>query len=501
MKKNIFKSIHILAVLLAFANISCKRVIDVAPRLNVDFTTALNTPANIDAALTAVYGGFKSTTLFGRDLLAVPDALADITQATNKSGRLVGENRNNQGSHLVLWNLSYQLINEINLIIDAANTVQATATQKNNWIAEARFLRGLLYFELVKTYAYIPTAVVAAQDRGGVVLRYIPTKTKDSASTFAPSRAPINTVYDSIYSDINNAIALLPSGSYRGAFYATRAAANSLLSRVALYRGDYPTSISAATAALSASSGLAVLSTAGEYVPGWRLQKNPESIFEIRYATLAESVGVNLSLQTTYTTLVAPGDFCGTGGFGDLVPNTFLLTALGITPGALPSCPAGGNPIPGIITRGADVRAGLYEWGSAGRGARFIETTKFIGKNFFNVDNVPVFRTPELYLNRAEASARSGNEAAALADLNIIRTNRGLTASTGLTGTALIAEILRQRMLEYAFEGHRFFDLKRTGQDIVKSPATVLFTDIRILAPIPNADIVGNPNIQQNPGY
>jgi hypothetical protein len=159
------------------------------------------------------------------------------------------------------------------------------------------------------------------------------------------------------------------------------------------------------------------------------------------------------------------------------------------------------------LTRGADVRAQLYEPGTTGRGASKVECTKYIGKNgFINLDNIPVVRIAEVYLNRAEAMSTPGspvfNETAALADLNTIATNRGLTAFT-LTGSALYEEVLRQRRLELAFEGHRFFDLKRLGRDLVKAPHynTVAFTDIRILAPLPQREIDGNKNLVQNAGY
>ena len=160
-----------------------------------------------------------------------------------------------------------------------------------------------------------------------------------------------------------------------------------------------------------------------------------------------------------------------------------------------------------VASRSADVRNLLYEPGTTGRGKAYIETTKYIGKNgFINLDNVPIVRIAEVYLNRAEALATPGsavlNEAAALADLNTILTARGLTA-VALTGTALYEEILRQRRLELAFEGHRFWDLKRLGRDIVKAPHynTVTFTDARILAAIPQREVDGNPNLKQNFGY
>ncbi|MGZ5253524.1 MAG: RagB/SusD family nutrient uptake outer membrane protein, partial [Flavitalea sp.] len=191
------------------------------------------------------------------------------------------------------------------------------------------------------------------------------------------------------------------------------------------------------------------------------------------------------------TTLVQLGNTSTTGGFGDLVPNNLLLGNLGITTTGFPD-----------LQRGPDVRAQLYEWGTAGRGTRFIETTKFFGKSGFpNLDNVPVIRVPELYLIRAEARLKKAtpDEAGALADVNRIRTNRGL-AESAATGADLLEETLLQKMLEYAFEGHRWFDLKRLGRDIVK-PTTIPFTDTRILPAIPQREVDGNSNMRQNPGY
>ncbi len=167
-------------------------------------------------------------------------------------------------------------------------------------------------------------------------------------------------------------------------------------------------------------------------------------------------MGVNTSLQTSYTTLVASGNRTQTGGFGDLVPTRALLDAYESEKDA------DGKTI-------VDVRRSLYELGTAGRGTAEIECTKFLGRSGqVNLDNIPVIRVSEMYLNRAEALARSGNAAGALTDLNVIRTRAGLPAATDLTGAALITEILKQRRLELAFEGHRFFDMKRLGLDIVK---------------------------------
>jgi hypothetical protein len=309
---------------------------------------------------------------------------------------------------------------------------------------------------------------------------------------YKPARASIKEMYASIYADLNAAISKLTNS--RGVYFATNVAAHALFSRVGLHYADWDKVISEATAAIGNMSAIGTtLSNSANYVSGWRNARNPESLFEIRFNIQNENLGVNVSLQTSYTTLSRLGDTTNTGGFGDLVPNNFLLTQLGISSTGFPN-----------ITRGQDVRAQLYEWGTKGRGTRYIETTKFFGKSgFINLDNVPVLRVPELYLNRAEAYYRrnqAGDDVNALADVNTVRTNRGLP-SVNLTGNALLNEIILQKMLEYAFEGLRWFDLKRLGLDVVKTPANIPFTDTRILANIPQRDIDGNPNMKQNPGY
>jgi hypothetical protein len=262
-----------------------------------------------------------------------------------------------------------------------------------------------------------------------------------------------------------------------------------LFSRVALYRGDWTNSAKYATDAMATGS-IGRFQTTANYVASWRSANQPESIFEIQYQT-NENIGVNTSLQTTYTTLVASGDRTRTGGFGDLVPTRALLDLFESEKDA------SGATIP-------DVRRQMYELGTAGRGTAEIECTKFLGRSGqVNLDNIPVIRVSEMYLNRAEALARSGNAAGALADLNIIRNRAGLPTIVDLTGTSLINEILKQRRLELAFEGHRFFDLKRLGLDIVKAAPvqSLSYSDFRILANIPVREIQANANLKQNAGY
>lgn len=319
---------------------------------------------------------------------------------------------------------------------------------------------------------------------GGVPL--VLTGVADQSKITFPARPAVADVYKQIYLDLQSAIATFNRTNATAPAYGNRQAAQALFSRVALYNKDYATAVKYATDAIA---GTIKLSPNASYIGGWRAPQNPESLFEIQYI-VAENIGVNTSLQTTYTTLVRAGDRTVTGGFGDLVPTTAFINDL----------EAEKSPTGTVL----DIRRQLYELGTAGRGTAFIETTKFLGKNgTINLDNVPVIRVSELYLNRAEANYNLGNIDAALADLNVIRQRSGLPAST-LTGAPLLAEIMRQERLEFGFEGHRWFDLKRTGQNVVKATAQgggLNYTDNRILAPIPVNELSTNKSIKQNFGY
>jgi starch-binding outer membrane protein, SusD/RagB family len=505
MKKNSFKLYLVCILTGVMALSSCKKQLDIPSRNSLDASIALNTRAGIEAALNSVYSVLKRESHYGRDLFSITEAMADVAFANGRSSRLLGENRNQSLANINIWGGSYGAINEINLTLAAAQNVgDATAADKARWEGEFKFLRALYYFDLVKNYSYIPTYVVTAQDKGGVVLTLEGFNSAAAAAEFRPSRATTAAVYAQIMTDLYQTITLL-SNSNRGRNYASKHAALALGSRVALYQGNWARADSFATAAITLTGGIGAMSNTGNYISGWRAADHPEGIFQVWYATLAENLGVNTSLAATHTTLAAPGASASPRqGQGDLVPNGFLLTQLGVS--GFPSNLSQSPPLP-ALTYSGDIRNKLFEWGVNAAG-HYVECTKWLGKNGGpNWDNSVILRWPELYLNRAEARYRQNNEAGAWADLNVIRTARivGFTVpgAQDLTGQALLDEILKQRMLEFAFEGHRFYDLKRNGLEIVKvNPAVNLpATDFRLLPRIPVGEIDGNTNMQQNFGY
>src|SRR5262249_55566053 len=147
-----------------------------------------------------------------------------------------------------------------------------------------------------------------------------------------------------------------------------------------------------------------------------------------------------------------------------------------------------------------DSRLALYPTTSTG--IRYVNKYTYARGSW--TDNQPVIRYADVLLMRAEAYAETGQGTQALADLNAVRAKRNASVSTA-TGSALTSAIQDERRRELAFEGSRWFDLKRRGQNITK-PAfgnnpIVLYTDFRILAPIPSTQVQNNAMLKQNPGY
>jgi hypothetical protein len=519
MKRIIKKSAPFL-LLASLALGSCKKQLEIDPRQSIDAETALTSKEAIDASITSIYSRLKSARWYGRDMITHPDVLADNVHATNASGRLLPESNNVFGAHFTgaIWTSGYAGINQINLTIEAVKggIPLASTADVNRWLGNLFFLRGLYYFDMARVYGYIPGAVVDAQNRGSVPLVLEGIKDATTALALRPSRAPIDEVFAQVVKDLEEAERLLPASTAPSAV-ANKTVAQALLARVQLYRKNYTEAKRWADAVIATRGN--TLGTVANYVAGWRAENHPETIFQIRFATNAENIGVNESLQTSFTTIVTlPGISSATGGFGDAVPTLDLLNELGITL-------VGGNTNTNftgarslVASRSNDVRNLLYEPGTNGRTKGWVECTKFLGKNgFINLDNVPVLRIAEMYLIRAEVAATAGaptfNEAAARADLQTLKRNRYTdytgsaqeAADAALTGQALFNEIMRQRRLEFAFEGHRFFDFKRLGLPIRKGAPNpnpdLAFTDRRVLPPIPQSDVDGNPNLQQNFGY
>lgn len=464
---------------------SCESMLEVEPRTYVEASQALNSVLGMEAAVNGAYANLRNSAYYGLSMVVYPELLADnarLVQAATQSGRGVGYDVNNPGTHLNIWTQAYSAINRASLVIDAADAVSdGTDAQKASFKAQAHFLRALVYFDLLKVYAYNPNHIQDQLDLGVPLLMQ---GIDDLTKITLPDRPGIAAGYELVEQDLLAAIGYFGVEGVNpraGApYYGTKAAAHALLSRLYLYWGNDKLLDCITQADLAITEGVGVFQgDPAAYRSMWTQESNPESLFEVQFANINEvpQTSNNNTIQAFYQQERNGSQLLG---WGDVVVASNFLA----------------------LFETGDVRREVMVPYTRANGEQVIQTDKFSGsKGIFGWDNVPVIRFSEVYLNRAEANARLGNAGAAQDDMNRIRVRAGLEPVLP-AGQALIDAVQRERRLELAFEGQRFFDLTRLGSDIPKeSVAAVPFSDYRILAPIPQSEIDINSNLIQNRGY
>lgn len=432
-------------VLLAAAGLlsGCRKFLDRPPYNNVSVDDIFKDYEGARTTVVGLYNQLRSTNYYLVNFYLYPEAAGGNIKYTRTTGLvqfnsyafLRDEQTNNdlKGFYEQAYAVVYGANNILQNIDRAAD---ASALQKARMRAEAYCIRALAHFDLVRTFAQ-PYGFSPDAGHPGVVLR----TQNSSVLTLAGERATVKQVYDRVVADLdsaiylyNNSVSIYPTGDART--FLSADAAKALKSRVSLYRDDYATAISAATELIASNKYPLVANN--QYVKSWSGRTiSSESIFEL--------------------TIPVSGTSGGLGAYFNPVPNSTTFQ-LGTSNDLLSLYAAGDVRGPGSLFSTVTVN-----------GTQYSITRKYQG-TADSINNIKIFRSSELYLNRAEAYARSNNLPAALADLNTIR-KRALPAAANFTSTsqqAVVDEILQERRRELAFEGHLFFDIARAKKDLVR---------------------------------
>jgi len=401
-----------------------------------------------------------------------------------------------------LWDWMFAGVQRANYILEFKDKTDFEG--KNQIIAQARFLRAYYHFELVKWFGGIPM---------------------NGDKRFAPGdeksipRSSVSEVYASIEADLIYASQnLSPAAAQKGR--ATSGAALALLGKAYLYQGKYAqaattleTLISTGNYRLVTTANLTPVQIAAGLTPFGSIfeepgENGPESVFEIQYTDVQG--GSYGGLQNVEGN-VAVG-FAGPFGYEGPVfadGNNFNL------------------PTPKIVNafEAGDLRKDvtildMATWIPANPGTTYTKQNEDTG--FFNRKYIPrkrraeagadvkltspnnyrAIRYADVLLMAAEAHNKNGNDSKAQQYLNLVRdrafgdTNHRISAS----GTALNDFILTERRMELVGEGHRFFDLVRTGKAVSEIPGFVAGKNE--LFPIPIEEIqFAAGNWAQNPKY
>lgn len=447
-KKMKFLKPTILFGALAFTAFSCN-VLDVEPQNSIPAEEAFKDKSGIERGIFGSYNSFQYLGYYGRTYSIFSDLAADnLAQPLDGTAAEYREVDNNSilpenGSVAGIWSSVYDGINVANNVIEKVPAMSDMSTQeKNAALGELYFVRALNHFNALVYF-------------GGVPIKTTPTI---GINDLDVPRNSVDQVYAQIIADLTFASEHLPASNSLK-IRATKYAAVALLARVYLYQRDYAMASTMAGRVIT-EGGYTLLD---DYAAIFEGDGSAETIFEIDFTALDRNRIAEYNYPKTLN------------GRREVEPTQDLLDA--------------------------------YEIGDE----RFNATIAFDGALAYPIkyddlstgaDNFIVLRLGEMYLIRAEAEARNNGDITMIqADLDAIRQRANLSPTSASSHPALLLQIEKDRRIELAFEGHRWFDLVRTGRALEVLPNVNSIN--QTLFPIPSSELQTNtnPGMTQNPGY
>ena len=431
-----------------------------------------------------------------------------------------------------LWSAYYAAVARTNILLANIGRIPAAnidSARKARYVAEAKFLRGVFYLQLVSEFGDIPMPLTPLTD----------------AEARKQTTVPAAKVYDQILADFDAAIPALPA-SYSGADVgrATAGAAAAFKARAALYAGRFQIAADAAKQVMDA--GTYTLHPSYAQLFSYAGANSPEVILAHNYAKTAQVTGQNNNIF---------GEFGPptNSAAGHVVPIRPLVDAYETIDGGTIATSPLYNPAwdkmydnrdprlaATILYPGASWDGGVFDSRPAPLSSKpeainpaneNVSVTGYNIRKYIDLTdkndrgnggiNVILMRYADVLLMYAEAKVALGQaDGLALAAVNQVRARAGMPALTALTES----DVRYERRVELAFEGLRLFDIRRwkiaaqvmpmsaiTGIDYVtpdgqqvtvKQPASArAFPARAYLWPIPQAERDLNPNLAQNPGF
>jgi hypothetical protein len=475
---------------------ACNDLLDNAePSTSTAPENVLNDAASLESLRAGMYDDFHGFTFATRMFLG-PDALADNSTLRDGATRFSGLNNNtdanatrtglNDGSYGAV----YDVILKANALINGVPEGvldEETATQ---YEGEAKALRAFAMHYLVKVLGYEPGMSPDGFDLG-IIIRTDYVANRDDVQELP--RNTVSEVYTQIISDLEDAEQLLTTDVSQN--YVSKSFAQAMLARVNLYAGNWSTADEWATEAIS-TSGLGLVTDSVEVADMFNetSYNHPEAILAIDTEPSTESLGTNDALNA-YTANQWLAQL-PTQSLVDLYEN-------------------GDNRL-GWFGPCSNEAGGGNESGCTAANDNGWEIKKWNAPQGQFADDYPLIRIAELKLIQAEARFQEAGIAAGMEPLNELREARGLS-TLGMQDLALtdqqnnvnpglepfMAEVLSERRKELAFEGHRFFDLKRLGLNIPdpSGEIKISYDSYKILDDISPSELETNGELDQNPGY
>ena len=375
-----------------------------------------------------------------------------------------------------VWYIAYKIINSANQNIESVT--EGEEAGKDYLLGENYFMRAMAYFDLLRLFARPYSHGI---NNPGVVMRVTSTAPNNLA------RATVGDCYAQVVADLEKAAALMENGTGRGSEYASKEAAWALLSRAYLYMENNGKAIEYAGKVIE--SPAFELHSSGSYTTLFHnTPASDESIFVVKH--LVQDDKGTASIGSMYLTDKI--------GWGEVYESEPLRNILMLHPEDVRNKLIKPQLLADSVT--VATRNGIPKY--------FI--TKFSYQDgIVTLSSPHVLRLAEMYLNRAEAYAKTGEDQKALDDINEIRIRAGLESEQytlgDLQGAATVLEaVLQERRLELAYEGHRAMDVYRNKLSMdrtfpgVQPKEVVDWDDLRIIYYIPQDELFTNKACAQN---
>ena len=461
-----FYYIYITALSTTLLLSACNKQLDLKPHQSIEQSVAIKTEQDVRITLTGAYNRAGLSDLYGGGAFLYPDLLATQTviswhgtyqQLTQMSNQAIPIDNSFINA---TWLDAYEVINQANNVL--ANLDKVSAGDKDEIEGEARFLRGMTYFDMARLFG---RAWNDGDPNTNPAVPIILTPTTVISAESYVTRSTVAQVYQQAITDLTAAEAKLPGDND---YFANKYSAAAILARLYLQQGDYAKALTEASGVIESGAFELNSSYADEFPypnqTAVHVDNTSEDIFAIQ---VTDQQGVN-SLNTYYASKTD-------GGRGDIhVDDSFLAT---FEPG--------------------DDRANMIQYDDPDD-----NTTTLRCHKFDNADgNVHIVRLAEMYLIRAECNFRLGSATGAtpVSDINVIRER----AQLGDLATVTLDQILNERVHELFFEGGFFLhDAKRLNT--AGNPVTVgalPASSPKLVLPIPKQELNANPKLVQNPGY
>lgn len=470
----------------------CTKYLETDPLFAQDADNYFTTEEHYQLAIIGAYDLLQSSFLnvwIGE--IASDNSIAGGESVVDSKGLHEIDDMNHGGVNTELrqifqWN--YAGVTRANFILENKDNINFTG--KDEIIAEAYFLRAFYYFQLVKYFGDVPLVI---DERLGV----------DEVTDI--DRKPASEVYAQIESDLNAAVEDLNwVAAEKGRV--DRGAALALLGKVYLYQNKFAQSASTLDDVINSGRYALV----GDFTNLFSLsnEDHGETVFDIQYSGLE---GGSYECLICLEGNAAPG-FHGIRQYDGPVygdGNSYNLPTQDLYDAFESSDPRRNATILDIeafIETQPDAGSITYAIGGGGHTGyyqnKYIKRQGELGlpdNDLTSPVNYRVIRYADVLLMAAEAYNQSGNDGSALTYVNQVRARVGMAALNS-GGNQLLLDIWNERRLELSGEGHRFFDLVRTGQaaDAIEG----FVTGKHELFPIPQVEIdLAGGNWSQNPGY